>query len=204
MCKFNKKQGLSPHFIAKILTQNDKRMTKVLLISEDMVRSYTEISDNTFGKSLLPAIRTAQDLYLEEFLGSCLYKKLLALVGDGTISDSENVAYKDLLDEFIQPYLLERVVADLIPIVGSKIANLGIIKNQDEYATNVSAGEVERLQNLHVIKADHYAKRMQLFLKANRKAFPELGCCGCGDIKPTLDSSADCGLWLGGTIGRRR
>ena len=178
-------------------------MTKILLISEDMVRSYSEISDNVFGKSLLPAIRTAQDLYLEEFLGSCLYKKILELVGDGTIKDQENVAYKDLLDEYIQPFLLERVVADLIPIVGSKIANLGVFKSSDQYTENVSAGEVERLQNLHVIKANHYAKRMQLFLKGNRSAFPELDCCSCGDIKPTLDSSADCGLWLGGIRGRR-
>ena len=178
-------------------------MTKILLISEDMVRSYSEISDNVFGKSLLPAIRTAQDLYLEEFLGSCLYKKILELVGDGTIKDQENVAYKDLLDEYIQPFLLERVVADLIPVVGSKIANLGVFKSSDQYTENVSAGEVERLQNLHVIKANHYAKRMQLFLKGNRSAFPELDCCSCGDIKPTLDSSADCGLWLGGIRGRR-
>lgn len=178
-------------------------MTKILLISEDMVRSYSEISDNVFGKSLLPAIRTAQDLYLEEFLGSCLYKKLLDLVGDGTISNQENVAYKDLLDEYIQPFLLERVVADLIPVVGSKIANLGVYKSSDQYTENVSAGEVERLQNLHVIKANHYAKRMQLFLKGNRSAFPELDCCSCGEIKPTLDSSADCGLWLGGIRGKR-
>lgn len=178
-------------------------MTKILLISEDMVRSYSEISDNVFGKSLLPAIRTAQDLYLEEFLGSCLYKKILELVGDGTIKDQENVAYKDLLDEYIQPFLLERVVADLIPVVGSKIANLGVFKSSDQYTENVSAGEVERLQNLHVIKANHYAKRMQLFLKGNRSAFPELDCCSCGDIKPTLDSSADCGLWLGGIRGKR-
>ena len=178
-------------------------MTKILLISEDMVRSYSEISDNVFGKSLLPAIRTAQDLYLEEFLGSCLYKKLLDIVGDGTISNQENVAYKDLLDEYIQPFLLERVVADLIPVVGSKIANLGVYKSSDQYTENVSAGEVERLQNLHVIKANHYAKRMQLFLKGNRSAFPELDCCSCGEIKPTLDSSADCGLWLGGIRGKR-
>lgn len=192
-----------PHFTTNILTTKLNCMTKVLLISEDMVRSYSEISDNVFGKSLLPAIRTAQDLYLEEFLGSCLYKKLLEIVGDGSITNQENVAYKDLLDEHIQPYLLERVVADLIPIVGSKIANLGVYKSRDEYTDNVSAGEVERLQNLHIIKADHYAKRMQLFLKENRQAFPELNCCSCGGIKPTLDSSADCGLWLGGIRARR-
>lgn len=175
----------------------------VLLISEDTLKSNSEISDNLYGKSLLPAIKTSQELYLQEFLGSCLYNKLLSLVADGTISDQENVAYKDLLDLYCTPYLVERTVADLIPVVGSKIANLGVYKSSDQYTDNVSAGEVERLQNLHVIKANHYAKRMQLFLKGNRSAFPELDCCSCGEIKPTLDSSADCGLWLGGIRGKR-
>ena len=116
----------------------------------------------------------------------------------------ENIAYKDLLDDYIEPYMVERVIADLIPIVGSKIANLGIFKSQDEYASTVSAGEVDRLQYLHITKADFYAKRMQHYLKVHREAYPELECCGCGaDVKPNLESAEDCGLWLGGPRARR-
>ena len=176
---------------------------RVLVISEDTIRTYSEISDNVWGKSLLPAIKTAQDIYLQGFLGSCLYIKILDLIADGSITASENIAYKDLLDNFIEPYMIERVIADLIPVVGSKIANLGIFKSRDEYADNVSAGEVDRLQYLHVTKADFYAKRMQNFLKAHMEAYPELDCCGCGaDVRPNLDSAEDCGLWLGGFRGR--
>ena len=47
--------------------------------------------------------------------------------------------------------------------------------------------------------ADAYCKMMQDFLKENRDSFPELNCCGA----PTLDSSAECGLFLGGTRGRK-
>ena len=178
-------------------------MRNVLLLSEDMLKTNSEISDNLYGKSLLPAIRTAQDLYLEEYLGSCLYEKILDLVGDGSIMAPENVAYKDLLDDFITPFLIERVIADLIPVVGSKIANLGIYQSRDEYTDNVSSADVSRLQNLHVIKANHYAKRMQLFLKSNRTAYPELECCSCsGGIKPTLDSVAETGIFLGGYRGK--
>jgi len=178
-------------------------MTNVLFISEDMLRSNTELSNNLWSKSLLPAIRTAQDLYLQEYLGSCLYNKITELISTNTISEEENVQYKDLLDEYITPYLIERVVADVIPIVGSKIVNLGVMKSSDEHVQNIGAGEVDRLVQLHVIKADHYAKRMQHFLNENREAFPELNTCGCGDIKPTLDSAADCSIYLGGVRGRR-
>jgi hypothetical protein len=178
-------------------------MTKVLVISEDTIRTNSELSDNLYGKSLLPAIRTAQDLYLQEYLGSCLYKKILDLIGDGSILANENVAYRDLLDDYITPYMIERVVADVVPIVANKITNLGVYKSNDEYAQNTSAGEVDRLQNLHVIKANHYAKRMQLFLKGHREAFPELDCCGCGDVKPTLDTVAESGLFLGGARAKK-
>lgn len=116
--------------------------------------------------------------------------------------DAENIAYKDLLDEYITPYLIERVIADLIPIVGSKIVNLGVIKTDDEYASNISADEVDRLQYQHIVKADHYAKRMQTFLKANRAAYPELNCCQCGDIQPNLNSAEDTGIFLGGYRAR--
>ena len=72
-------------------------------------------------------------------------------------------------------------------------------KSRDEYTDNVSASEVDRLQYLHITKADFYAKRMQNFLKAHRDAYPELDCCGCGaDVKPNLDSAEDCGIFLGG------
>ena len=178
-------------------------MNKVLVISEDAIRTYTEISENVWGKSLLPAIRTAQDISLQEILGICLYRKILSIIEDGSVTAQENVAYKDLLDEYIQPFMLEQVVTDLIPIIGSKIANLGIYKSQDEYTANVSADEVDRLQYSHKVKADHYAKRMQNFLKANRQAFPELDSCGCGDVQPNLNSAEDVSIFLGGVRGKR-
>lgn len=177
-------------------------MRNILLISEDRVRTDSEISENIWGKSLLPAIKTAQNVYLQEFIGTCLLNKLQDLVQDGSITGETNVNYKKLLDDFIQPYMVERVVADLIPVVGSKIANLGVFKSTDEYASSVSADEVDRLMQRHIDLANTYAKRMQAYLKANRVEFPELDTCGCGYVKPCLDSSADNGLWLGGARGK--
>ena len=178
-------------------------MNKILVISEDTIRTYSEISENVWGKSLLPAIRTAQDIELQGILGSCLYKKILSLIGDGSIQLDANIAYKDLLDEYVTPFMIEQVIADLIPIIGSKIANIGVYASSDEYVNNVPADEVDRLKYSHQVKADHYAKRMQTFLKANRQAFPELNNCKCGDVQPNLNSAEDCSIYLGGIRGRR-
>lgn len=177
-------------------------MRNVLVVSEDTIRSNSEISDNVWGKSLLPSIRTSQDLYLQEFLGSCLYNKILDLISDGSISQTENAPYKLLLDDYITPYMIERVVADTIPTIANKIANLGVYKSNDEYANNIDNVQTDRLAQSHIDKADHYAKRMQHFLKSNKDMYPELNECGCGDIKPCLDSAADCSIFLGGYRGR--
>ncbi len=178
-------------------------MNNILVISEDTIRTNSELSKNLWSKSLLPAIRTAQDIYLQEFLGSCLYNKILTLISSNTVSDQGNEQYKQLLDDHITPYMIERVVADVIPIVGSKVVNMGVIKSTDEHTQTVSADEVDRIAQLHINKADHYAKRMQHYLKANSELFPELDCGNCGDVKPTLDSAADSGIFLGGFRGKR-
>ena len=172
-------------------------MQNILLISEDFVKSNSELTDNMYGKYLLPAIRTSQDLYLQPILGKTLYNTVIGMVADGSIVDPENAHFKELLDDYIQPYLLERVLADLVPVVSAKVANLGTVHSKDEYVENLSVTDAEKLQHLHIIKADSYCKRMQEYLLENSQMFP-IDACTCNAMKSNLDSAASTGLWLGG------
>ena len=172
-------------------------MQNILLISEDYVKSNSELTDNLFGKYLLPAIRTSQELYLQPVLGQTLYNTVIDAVSDGSITAETNSHIKELLDDYIQPYLLERVLADLIPIVAAKVANLGVVHSKDEYVENLSVTDAEKLQHFHIIKADAYLKRMQEYLLANSQMFP-IDACTCDSMQSNLDSAASTGLWLGG------
>lgn len=172
-------------------------MQNILLISEDYVKTNSELTDNMYGKYLLPAIRTSQELYLAPVLGKTLYDTIIDVVSDGSIIDPENANFKELLDEYIQPFLLERVLADLIPIVSAKVANLGTVHSKDEYVENLSVADAEKLQHFHIIKADAYLKRMQEYLLANSDLFP-IDSCACNSMRSNLDSAASTGLWLGG------
>lgn len=186
-----------PHNAVSIFTVNYIRMQNILLISEDYVKSNSELTDNMFGKYLLPAIRTSQELYLQPVLGKTLYDTVIDVVSDGSIVDPENSHIKELLDDYIQPYLLERVLADLIPIVSAKVANLGTVHSKDEYVENLSVENAEKLQQFHIIKSDAYLKRMQEYLLANSGMFP-IDSCTCDSMRSNLDSAASTGLWLGG------
>ena len=170
-------------------------MTNILLISEDTLKTYSHLNDNIWGKSLTPAIITAQDIYLQKFLGSCLYKKVLELVQNGGIRNENYVMYKELLDNYIANFLIYQTLANLIPEISTKITNMGLVASNDEHVQNVTQGERDLVMGQYQKYADAYCKMMQDFLKENRDSFPELNCCGA----PTLDSSAETGLWLGGT-----
>ena len=170
-------------------------MTNILLISEDTLKTYSHLNDNVFGKSLTPAIITAQDIYLQKFLGSCLYKKVLELVKSGEIRNENYAMYKELLDNYIANFLIYQTLANLVPEISTKITNMGLVVSNDEHVQNVTQGERDLVMGQYQKYADAYCKMMQDFLKENRDSFPELNCCGA----PTLDSSAETGLWLGGT-----
>ena len=170
-------------------------MTNILLISEDTLKTYSHLNDNVWGKSLTPAIITAQDIYLQKFLGSCLYKKVLELVKSGEIRNENYVMYKELLDNYIANFLIYQTLANLIPEISTKITNMGLVTSSDEHVQNVTQGERDLVMGQYQKYADAYCKMMQDFLKENRDSFPELNCCGA----PNLDSSAETGLWLGGT-----
>ena len=173
-------------------------MTNILLISEAL-KTYSHLNDNVWGKSLTPAIITAQDIYLQKFLGSCLYKKVLELVKSGEIRNENYAMYKELLDNYIANFLIYQTLANLIPEISTKITNMGLVTSNDEHVQNVTQGERDLVMGQYQKYADAYCKMMQDFLKENRDSFPELNCCGA----PTLDSSAETGLFLGWRRGRK-
>ena len=177
-------------------------MNNILLISEDTLKTYSNLNDNTFGKWILPAIRESQEMGLMPIIGECLYNKICELVADGSINDVLFSAYKDLLDDKIQPYLIYKTLSNIIPILNAKLANIGSVLSNDEHVVNLTQGEADLLKTYYSERCDFYTKRLQDFVKNNQQAFPELT-CGCGNMQPNLDSSENSvGLWLGGKRGK--
>ena len=171
-------------------------MTNILLISEDFIKTNSGLNDNVWSSYLTPAIREAQDIKLQQILGSNLYQSLLDKVVDGSIKNTDFKAYKTLLDEHIQLYLMYQTISDLVPIIGVKLTNLGVVVSNDEHVQNLSQSERELVQTYYGQRAEFYGKRLQEYLKDNCNNFKELK--GNYDMNPTLNTVADTGLWLGG------
>ena len=90
-----------------------------------------------------------------------------------------------------------------IPASNPKLSNFGSSISTDEYLVGLSQKDVDLLMHYYTERADFYGRRIQKFLIANRALFPELE-CGCdSDIKPHLDDSASCSVFLGGLRNRK-
>ena len=176
-------------------------MNKILLVSEDFVKTNSALNDNLWGKFLLPAIREAQDINLQTYLGECLYKTILGMVADGSITASTNEAYKALLDDYVQSYLLYQVQANIIPTINVKLGNIGSVVSNDEHISTLSQGNIELVQSDFQHKADYYAQRMLNFILNHSSEF-NLDECACKELKAHLNSAASTTIWLGGLYGQ--
>lgn len=176
---------------------------EVLLISEKTVKTITNLDENIAGKFLQSAIREAQEINLQDIIGTRLLTKLKELVTNNQLDDTANQSYQYLIEK-IQYYLAYQTIAGLPMKVAYKISNMGVMKTRDENTENASLSEVDLTKSYYQLKADDYAQRLQAYLRANRASFPELGQNECGDVKPNLSSAATCPIWLGGARGKGR
>ena len=167
-------------------------MTNTLLISEKYVKTQSNIQDNVWGDFLTPAIREAQDIELQPIIGRPLYKKILKEVEEKDVE----TRFKTLIEDWIQPYLLYQTIVSLIPIIGTKLGNIGTVISNDEHVQNLSSSERENLEYRYRYLADHYKSELQKYLLANKDLYPELTSTCLNNLN--LKSSNSLPLWTGG------
>lgn len=167
----------------------------VLLISEKILKANGLINNNVDNLYLYPAIEYSQDAGLQPLLGSKLYRKIKELVENGSIS--EETDYKSLLDDYIIPYLLNKVTADIQIMLAYKFRNQGIVQNTGENTYQPSLKDLQYVTQSFQDKANFYANRMSDYLKANKSKYPEYSSTdSCADMKSNKDSFST-GIYLG-------
>lgn len=165
-------------------------MNKVLLISEETLKTYSLVNDNIDGKYLLPAIQTAQDIDLETLIGKALLDKLCKLVETGEIVN--NSKYRTLLDDYITPYLVWQVMSNLQLGINYKLSNSGVITNDDERKSRLDYRNNQLLQEQYKHYADSYAIKLKDYLCSGD--YPEYHQC----INYSHAEDVElCGIYLG-------
>lgn len=194
----------------------------VLLISEDYIKSESNLDNNVSGKYLQSAIKLAQDVELQSTIGTklleALQKKCINWIDPHTpvhpieppeplpsdsIDDSDNYRYKELLDYYVQPYLLYQVLSEIVIPISYKLGNFGVMRTDDEKDIAAEASQVNQIKKYYRDKADFFKTRLQDFIITYYNEFPELySYKPLKDLYPNLYSSSSCGIWLGGVRGK--
>lgn len=170
-------------------------MSKCFLISEATMKKNSVVNNNVDGMYLLPAIDFAQDAGLQPIIGTKLYNKLMDLVEDGSIVQAPD--YKYLLDEYITPYLVNKVTADIQIPLSFKLRNQGVVQQTDTNTYVPSMKDIQYVIQNYENKANFYSNRMSDYLRANRSKYPEYcSVDSCADM-PSNKDAYNTGIFLG-------
>lgn len=160
------------------------------------LKDNTPINLNVDDKKLVMSIKDAQEIQIQQILGTNLYTKLKTLVKDNTITSGTNTSYKLLLDEYIIPTLIKFALVECLPFTNFKIENKNLGNQSSDNSTPVELDELKYFISLNKDKAEYYAQRLTDYLIANSATYPEYTTSTtCDQILPN-NSSYFCGIQL--------
>lgn len=145
-------------------------MTTTLLISEAKLREFTDLNNSVDSSLLVNAIRTAQDIELQRVLGTLLYNKILSDVDTSSISGN----YKDLLDNWIQDFLIYASYYEVLEAIYLRPRNNGLVKpTGGENSIDADLALYDRRRQSAKNKKEFYGDRLVSHLLEDQSNFPE-------------------------------
>jgi hypothetical protein len=147
-------------------------MAYALFISRNDIIKNSPLQGAIDADALLPFIRTAQDKYLKNLLGTVLFDYLQVQITANTVS-SLSVYYQDLLDDYIKNALIWYGCVEYIPFSSIQFKSNGSVKQQSEQGIAPSKSEIDYLLAKALNNADYYALRLQNYLIAYSQNIPQ-------------------------------
>jgi hypothetical protein len=145
----------------------------VLLISETKLKAFTNINKNVDMDVLKAEVQIAQDIDLQTILGTLFYQHLLNQVS--ATGNTFNAAEKTLVDDYVQPYLIQTAYFNAIPQIMYRTMNNGITSGTMENASAVDIETMKYLRSIQKQRADFYSQRLLDYLLMGRgqNLFPQ-------------------------------
>jgi len=172
----------------------------VLLISETKLKNFTNINKNVDMDVLKAEIQIAQDIDLQTILGTLFYNHLLSQVS--STGNTFNADETTLVNDYIQPFLIQQAYFQCIPQLMYRTMNRGIVEGMMENATSVDIDTMKYLRTIQKQRADFYMTRLQDYLLIGRgqNQFPQYTTQSSIDgMIPDRSQKYNNGIFLGHT-----
>jgi hypothetical protein len=147
-------------------------MAYALFINRNDIIKNSPLQGALDADALLPFVRTSQDKYLKNLLGTVLFEFLQERIIANTVS-TLSVYYQDLLDDHIKNTLIWYSAVEYIPFSSVQFKSNGAVKQTSEQGTAPTKNEIDYLKQQAQTNADYYALRLQNYLIAYSNQIPQ-------------------------------
>jgi hypothetical protein len=147
-------------------------MSYALFITRNDIIKNTPLQGAIDADALLPFVRTAQDKYLKNLLGTVLFTFLQAQITAGTV-DSLNDYYKTLLNDHIKNSLIWYSCVEYIPFSAIQFKSNGAVKQKSDQGDAPDKKDVDYLLQKAQENGDYYALRLQNYCIAYSQYMPQ-------------------------------
>jgi len=143
--------------------------TALFIKRADLVKN-TALSGNVDTDKFIQFIKLAQEIHIQNYLGTKLYDKISNDIIANTLIDP----YLSLVNNYVQPMLIHYAMVEYLPFAAYTIANGGVFKHSSENSVNVEKTEIDFLIQKERDFAEYYTQRFVDYMSFNApSSFPE-------------------------------
>ena len=166
-------------------------MSKALFVTRHDISVFTAANGSIDPDRLLNFINQAQDIHIQNYLGTELYVKIQNEIVANTLTNP----YLALVNDYIKNMLLHWSMVEYLPYAGVNITNGGIYTKNPENSTALTKEHVDSLIERSRNTAQFYTNRFIDFMQNNAAGLiPEYYSNSQEDMYP--DDVADFGGWV--------
>ena len=143
--------------------------TAIFIKRSDLVKN-TALSGSVDTDKFIQFIKIAQEIHIQNYLGSDLYDKISQDIIDDTLAGD----YLALVNDYVQPMLIHYAMVEYLPFAAYTIANGGVYKHNSENSSLAPKEEIDSLIAKERDYAEYYTQRLIDYLSFNAPSkFPE-------------------------------
>lgn len=160
-------------------------METAIFISADDLKRFTSLSGNVDVDKFIQFVKIAQDIHIQNYLGTKLFNK----ISEDVVSASLDDPYLSLVNDYVKPMVIHWAMVEYLPFASYVIGNKGLYKHGADNSQTVDKAEVDALIEKHRDIAQHYTRRFIDYMMFNSVDFPEYLTNNNADMFPDKDSS---------------
>jgi hypothetical protein len=156
-----------------------------LYISATRLKKDSAIGGSVEDDLIMPYILLAQDMNILPILGTDLDAKLKSDIQGGSLTG----AYKTLVEDYIQPALVQFSFVSLVPYLRLRFVNNAVVvMGATEQSSSATYEDLEPVMNTATDAAEFYRQRCIDYLRNNESSFPEYSTNSGADLDPTVNN----------------